>query len=378
MDYDTIELLKQLISFRSITPNDAGSMGWLVDRISKLGFNCKKFQFDQNDPTVNMYASIGSGGRNLCFAGHLDVVPPGSLDAWKHDPYCGTIVGDMLYGRGAVDMKGAIAAFIAALNRFITEGNSYGTISFLMTSDEEGSGKQGMVKLVKYLEDSNIQITDCLIGEPTSIDRVADMMKIGRRGSINFTLKVLGKQGHVAYPELAHNPIEPIISMMHALKAHAIDLGYDFFQPSHLEFTSVDVGNDVTNIIPAVATTKFNIRFNPHHTAASLIEWVRSVCDKHNQQYELICHGSCEAFLSPKGMLHDVVLNSVTEITGYAPRISTNGGTSDARFIKDLCPVVELGLQNRLAHHVDEAVSISDLLKLNEIYYKILKNYFRA
>lgn len=375
---DPVKLLQKLISFPSVTPDDAGSMAWLVENLEALGFTCTPLDFATKAPTKNLYATLGEGLPNLCFAGHLDVVPPGPEDKWGHKPFSGDIADGMVYGRGAVDMKGALACFISALSRFLESGKKFSSISLLITADEEGTGEDGMVKVVEHLKANKIAITDCLIGEPTSVDSVADMIKIGRRGSINFALTVHGKQGHVAYPDLADNPIGHLMEMLYDLKGHAIDLGYDFFQPSHLEITSIDVGNNVANVIPADASAKFNIRFNPHHTAASLAAWAKTVCDKHEIAYDLTYASGSEAFLSSKGVLYEVVLKAVADVTSHAPRVTTSGGTSDARFIKDLCPVVELGLTNEKAHHIDEAVSIADLNQLSEVYYQILTQYFKG
>lgn len=369
------ELLQKLISFQSITPSDAGSMDWVRGFLESLGFQCTSINFP-NTQTKNLYASIGDGETNFCFAGHLDVVPPGAESEWKYPPFLGVIDNGVIYGRGAVDMKGAIAAFLSSLTRFLHDGKSFSKISILLTSDEEGSGEYGMVKVVEFLKNENIHITDCLIGEPTSVDCVGDMMKIGRRGSINFSLTVEGEQGHVAYPDLAINPITKLMDILYDLKGHPIDLGYDFFQSSHLEITSIDVGNTVSNIIPKKANAHFNIRFNPNYTSEKLVEWASAICDKHQVPYNLTYNSSSEAFLSKKGRLYNIALESISKQIGQAARISTSGGTSDARFIKDLCPVVELGLMHDKAHHVNESVSVKDLEILTELYYQILLRYF--
>jgi len=373
---DPVKLLQELISFPSVTPDDAGSMEWLTSHLESMGFTCTRLDFSTVTPTKNLYATLGSGLPNLCFAGHLDVVPAGPENKWSHKPFAGDLIDGLVYGRGAVDMKGSIACFLSALSKFLESGKSFSSLSFLITSDEEGSGEDGMIKVVDHLKTNKSTITDCLIGEPTSVNSVADMIKIGRRGSVNFTLTVHGKQGHVAYPDLAENPIEHLLEILRALRSHAIDLGYDFFQPSHLEITSIDVDNPVSNVIPADATAKFNIRFNPHHTATDLAKWVKTVCEQQQISYDLQYSSNSEAFLSSKGALYDAVMEATTEVVGQAPRVSTSGGTSDARFIKDLCPVVELGLTNVLAHHIDEAVSTADLHQLRDVYYQILTKYF--
>lgn len=370
---DAKDLLKTLLKFPSITPNDAGSMSWLINFLESLGFKCTTLNFGD---TKNLYAQIGNKEPNLCFAGHLDVVPPGAEHLWIHPPFEGIEEEGVIYGRGAVDMKGSLAAFLAATYNYLSNKTPYGSISFIITSDEEGSGKNGTQKVVEYIKKNNIKITECLVGEPTSINSAGDMVKIGRRGSINFHLTVSGTQGHVAYPDLANNPIEHLLKILHELKSHALDLGYDFFQPSHLEITSIDVGNQVSNIIPSSASAKFNIRFNPNHTAKSLTTWVDSLCSTHQVNYELRSEEGCEAFLSSKNKLFDALSQSIINKTGKEPRVTTNGGTSDARFIKDLCPIVECGLTNSYAHHIDEHVSTSELLQLYNIYYTTLKNYF--
>lgn len=373
---DPVKLLQKLISFPSVTPDDAGLMEWLTGYLNDMGFKCERIDSDSNHLTKNLYASIGKGEPNLCFAGHIDVVPPGAAEKWKHQPFAGSVVDGVVYGRGAVDMKGALACFLAALKKFMEEGNAFASISLLITSDEEGPATDGTVKVVKYLQANNVTISDCLVGEPTSVDRVGDMVKIGRRGSVNFSLTVMGKQGHIAYPDLAVNPIDDLLKILHELKGHAIDLGYDFFQPSHLEISSIDVGNMVSNMIPDKASARFNIRFNPNHTAIELADWVKEVCCKHQILYDLQYDSGSEAFLSEKGDLFEVVSSVIADITGYAPRVSTSGGTSDARFIKDVCPVIELGLMNATAHQVDESVSTDDLRILYEIYYQALRRYF--
>lgn len=371
-----VELLQDLIKFQSVSPSDAGAMDWITDLLKSLGFKCININ-GADSITKNLYASIGKGEKNLCFAGHLDVVPSGAENDWLYPPFSGAIKDGMVYGRGAVDMKGAIASYLFSVMRFLKEGKNFSRLSFILTSDEEGTGKYGTIKVVEFLKENNISITDCIIGEPTSVDFVGDMVKIGRRGSINFSLEIHGLQGHVAYPDLALNPINKLMEILYDLKGHPIDLGYDFFQPSHLEITSIDVGNKTANIIPSAASAKFNIRFNPNYTAEKLVEWVSDICDKHNIKYTLSHDSNSEAFLSSKGRLYDITLKTLSERTEITPRVSTSGGTSDARFIKELCPVLEIGLRNEKAHHVNESVSIDDLKKLSEIYYNILINYFQ-
>lgn len=373
---EAVELLQKLIQFRSVSPSDAGSIEWMKDILQSLGFECLNIDGTDNI-TKNLYASIGKGEKNLCFAGHLDVVPSGPETKWIHPPFSGTIKDGIVHGRGAVDMKGAIASYLFTVMRFLKENKPFSKISFLITSDEEGTGEHGTVKAVEFLKNKNISITDCIIGEPTSIDFVGDMVKIGRRGSINFSLTIHGVQGHVAYPDLAINPITKLMEILYDLKGHPIDLGYDFFQPSHLEITSIDVGNKISNIIPSEANAKFNIRFNPNYTAKKLVEWISDICDKHNIKYSLSYDSTSEAFLSKKGQLYDIAIKSLSEYNNVTPRVSTSGGTSDARFIKDLCPILEIGLRNEKAHHINESVSIDDLHKLSEIYYDILVKYFQ-
>lgn len=377
---DPVLLLSELIAFNSVTPNEAGSMAWLIKHLEDMGLTCTPLDFSVKPgaPTRNLYAYTSPALPNLCFAGHLDVVPPGDSKLWKYNPFAGIVVNNMIHGRGAVDMKGAIACFLAALSKFLNHSNNLaGSISFLITSDEEGDGKNGTVRVVEYLKQHKIALTDCLVGEPTSVDTIADMIKIGRRGSITFTLTVTGKQGHVAYPELAENPINLLLSILDKLKSVVIDDGYANFQPSHLEITSVDVGNPISNIIPQQAQAKFNIRFNPAHNSASLFTLINNLCSQVCSSYELDYTCGSQTFLSDKGNLYTSVMKAIKQSTSIEAEVSTSGGTSDARFIKDLCPVVELGLSHKLAHHIDEAVSIDDIYKLTEIYYHTLMLYFK-
>jgi len=382
MIINPIKLSQDLISCKSVTPIDDGAIGILRGVLEGLGFSCYALDFtSKEDPAEvrNLYARIGGGGPNLCFAGHTDVVPPGDLRLWAHDPFDPVIRDEILYGRGASDMKTAIAAWVAAVSEFLAERESFiGSLSLLITGDEEALAFNGTRKVLEWLKERNEKIDACIVGEPTSHTRLGDMIKIGRRGSISFTLTVQGAQGHAAYPQLADNPVTRLINILHDLKEKPLDEGTEFFQKSNLEVTTIDVGNPAANVIPALATAKFNIRFNDRHSAKSLEFLVREMCGKYAGKYDLTVHVTGEAFITPPGDLSGLVAGAVKKITGLEPELSTTGGTSDARFIREICPVVECGLLNTTAHKIDECASEADIRSLAAIYKEIIAGFFRG
>jgi succinyl-diaminopimelate desuccinylase len=330
----------------------------------------------------NLYARIGTGSPHLMFAGHTDVVPPGEATAWTHPPFAGEIADGRLYGRGAVDMKGAIACFLAAvLDHLAANGGlPKGSISFLITGDEEGDAVNGTVKLLKWAAERGETFDHCVLGEPTNPATLGDAVKIGRRGSLNGTLVVTGKQGHVAFPQLADNPIRGLVALMSALMAEPLDCGTEHFDPSNLEFTSVDVGNRTVNLIPGEARARFNIRYNDVHTPESLKALIEARCaaaaaERVRWRIEYLPANS-QVFLTRPGPFVDLVAGAIAEATGRRPKLSTSGGTSDARFIKDYCPVVEFGLVGTTMHQVDEHVPTAELTALAAIYRRILDRYF--
>ncbi len=387
---DPVDLTRALIRCPSVTPKEGGALDLLEGVLSDLGFACHRLVFSApGTPDVdNLYARIdgvtgGEGGRNFCFAGHSDVVPVGDPSAWRVDPFAAEVLGAELIGRGAVDMKGAIAAFAAAAAGFLeARGGAFGgAISLLITGDEEGPAVNGTVKVLDWLTARGERLDACLVGEPTSDRRLGDTVKIGRRGSLSGHLVVQGTQGHVAYPDLADNPVHHLLRMLGAVTGEAMDQGSDHFPPTSLQVTSIDVGNPTGNLIPARAGANFNVRFNDRFTGASVEAWVRARFDHaigpaKSARYDLETRLSGESFLTPPGPLSDLVAGAVAGVTGAAPVLGTTGGTSDARFIKDHCPVVELGLSNATAHQVDERVGLDDLRALSAIYRAVLDGYF--
>lgn len=375
---DALQLARDLIRRPSITPEDAGALGVLQQALEKLGFTCHRLSFTDTDtpPVENLYARIGTGSPNFCFAGHTDVVPVGDQNSWSVDPFGGNIIDDVLYGRGATDMKGAIAAFVEAVSRLIDREGVSGSISLLITGDEEGPAINGTKKVLDWMEKNGETIDVCLVGEPTNPSRLGEMIKIGRRGSLTGSLTVKGMQGHTAYPHLADNPIPRLIKMLDAIVSFELDNGTEHFQASNLQLTTIDTGNPAANVIPAQVKAGFNIRFNDLHTGASLKKWLRSQLDAVGGQYELDVKISGEAFLTAPGEFSALITKSVKESTGIEPELSTSGGTSDARFIKDHCAVAEFGLVGQTMHKVDEQISVSDIRTLTNIYTDILDGYF--
>jgi len=372
---DVLDLARALIRRPSVTPADEGAMDVLQRALEDLGFNCRRMRLGQCE---NLCARRGSARPNLCFAGHTDVVPVGDEAAWTSSPFAADINSDdVLIGRGAVDMKGSIAAFVAAVAQV---GETAGSLSFLITGDEEGVALDGTKKVVEALQAEGEVIDHCIVGEPSSAERLGDMIKIGRRGSVNSWITVTGKQGHVAYPHRAANPIPVLIDILSRLQARVLDDGYEGFQPSNLEVTTVDVGNTATNIIPAEAKARLNIRFNPAHKGADLQSWIEGVAAQAGEAFsgrvEVKTLISGEAFLTRRGEFTDVVAEAVRETTGEDPDLSTTGGTSDARFIRSLCPVLEFGLVGQTMHAVDEQVPVSQLRALTATYAAIIERYF--
>ena len=381
MTVDAVKLTQDLIRCPSVTPADAGALDVLQAALESLDFICTRLPFsEEGTETIdNLYARLGTSAPNFCFAGHTDVVPVGNEDQWQNGPFEAVVKDGVLYGRGASDMKGAIAAFVAAVSIF-TEGNVGfdGSISFLITGDEEGPAVNGTVKMLNWLNEHGEKLDYCLVGEPTNPGKIGDMAKIGRRGSLNSKLTVKGTQGHVAYPHLADNPIPRLVKMLDGLLARNLDDGNVHFQPSNLEIVSIDVGNEASNMIPAQAVARFNIRFNNEQTDQGLQSWIRSVCAAVGGEYELNMKASGDAFLTPPGILSTLISDAVKKVTGRAVELSTSGGTSDARFIKNHCPVSEFGLVNKTMHKVDEGVTLDELDQLTKVYSQILRNFFRV
>ncbi len=376
---DAVELTRELIRRPSVTPADAGAMDLVEQVLAGLGFTCRRMRFGEIE---NLYARIGTARPNLCFAGHTDVVPVGDVAAWSREAFAADIVDGVLIGRGAVDMKSAIAAFAAAAASALAEGAVTGSLSFLITGDEEGVALDGTKRVVETLRAEGEILDHCIVGEPTSAESFGDMVKIGRRGSINVGVRVEGIQGHVAYPHRAANPVAVLIRLLAALEARVLDAGYADFQPSNLEVTTVDVGNPTTNLIPAVATARLNIRFNPAHRGADLAAWVQAEANRAAEGFPgtitLTPAISGEAFLTEQGLFTELVAGAVEAVSGRRPDLSTTGGTSDARFIRDLCPVVELGLVGRTMHAVDERAPVEEIRRLQSVYETLIRRYFAA
>jgi succinyl-diaminopimelate desuccinylase len=366
--HDPLPLAQALIRCASVTPADGGAQAVLADALRQLGFTVTPLRYGEIE---NLFARIGTGSPHICFAGHTDVVPIGTAN-WQSDPFAGEVRNGILYGRGACDMKGGIAAFVAAAARHLAEGPPRGSISFLITGDEEAAAVDGTVRVLEWMQ-ANDQIPDfCIVGEPTCPVTLGDMVKIGRRGSLNAKLTVHGTQGHVAYPQRADNPVHRLIHIANALTAAPIDAGNDWFQPSSLQFTSLDVGNTVTNVIPASASAMLNIRFNSDHTGAALSAWLRAVISQHADRFDLDIGISGESFLTEPGPLVNTLRQAIIDASGVDPKLDTGGGTSDARFIARYCPVAEFGLVGATMHQTDERVPVAELNGLAQIYRGIL------
>jgi succinyl-diaminopimelate desuccinylase len=377
MNSTALEYAQRLIACESVTPATGAVFDVLEAMVLPLGFTVERFNAGADDPdpahggpVENLFAIRGKAGRHFAFAGHVDVVPPG--EGWGSDPFVPEIRGDLLYGRGAVDMKGSIAAFIAAVEKIPDDA---GIISLIITGDEEGPAIHGTRALIDHMQTRDSIPEMCLVGEPTSVNRLGDMMKVGRRGSVNMWITVEGAQGHVAYPHLADNPVPKLVAILSEIDAMKLDNGNAFFQPSNIEITTIDVGNPATNVIPAKAEARISIRFNDLHNGEALVERIRAIVEPHGKLKAMI---SGEAFLTPPGELSEAVSAVVTDVTGAIPEASTTGGTSDARFLSKICPVVEFGLCNATMHKLDEAVAISDLETLTEIYERVMRRIFSA
>lgn len=375
--FDPLTLAQALIRRPSVTPEDAGAIDLLIDALTPLGFVCHEIRSATGGPEIrNLYARRGTGGPNFCFAGHTDVVPPGQ--GWSVDPFAAEVIDGRLFGRGAADMKGGIACFVAAVARMLAEGEPSGSISLLITGDEEGRAIDGTVKVLDWLKARGETLDACLVGEPTNPRQLGEMIKIGRRGSLNARLRVSGTQGHSAYPHLADNPIPRLIEILRRLTEAPLDQGTDHFQPSTLALTTVDVGNAATNVIPAEARAGFNIRFNDRHSGQSLTQLIERTARAVGGQVEVSVEVSGEAFLTPPGRLSDTLVAAIRAETGLVPELSTSGGTSDARFIRSVCPVVEFGLVGQTIHKADENVAVADLTGLTAIYRRLLADWVGA
>lgn len=383
---DVIELTRTLVRCESVTPREAGALQLLEQTLTPLGFTCERMDFTEagTDDVANLYARIGTGGKHFCFAGHSDVVPVGDLSSWTIGPFAAELSGGYLFGRGAADMKGAIAAFTDAAARFLGKrGRDFGgSISLLITGDEEGPAINGTVKMLQRLAGRGETIDACIVGEPTSSKRFGDMMKIGRRGSMTVDLVVRGVQGHVAYPERLDNAVHRLSAIIEALVREPIDKGSTHFQPTSLQFTTVDVGNAATNIAPGVAKARFNTRFNDLWTSKTLLAHLKARIERANEALggngtvEYSVQVSGESFYTPPGPLSDLVAGAVRDVAGVETELSTTGGTSDARFIRSYCPVLEFGLVGESMHKVDEKSAVADLKMLARVYETVLDRYF--
>ncbi|MDZ7626821.1 MAG: succinyl-diaminopimelate desuccinylase [Parvularculaceae bacterium] len=377
---DPIELARAMIRRPSVTPRDEGALDVLEAALTSLGFRCTRMVFAEEggDPIDNLYARWGTAGPVFAYAGHTDVVPPGPLPDWTRPPFEAVIENGVLWGRGAADMKGGIAAFVAAAQRVIA-ADPVGSIALIITGDEEGPAINGTKRMLGWMASAGETINHCLVGEPSSNERLGDTIKVGRRGSMNCTVSVMGKQGHVAYPQRADNPIPPLLKMLLALTERPLDSGYERFQASSLQVSDVHVGNPAANVIPGRASARFNIRFNPAWSAATLEAELRRRIEAAapDARYELSAVCSGDAFLTTDAAFLSLIEDAVFDKTGLRPERSTTGGTSDARYIKNIAPVAEFGLVGQSIHKIDEHASVADILTLVEIYAAILDRYFR-
>ena len=384
MTADPVAIARDLVRCRSVTPEDGGALAYLQNVLAKAGFSVHRMTFAEPGTAAieNLYARIGGEKPNLVFAGHTDVVPPGDEAAWRHPPFAGEIAGDKLYGRGAVDMKGGIACFVAAATDYLAANGGKpkrGSISLLITGDEESVAVNGTIKLLQWAAERGEKFDHCILGEPSNVQVLGDTIKAGRRGSLNGTLIVTGRQGHVAYPDRADNPIRGLVTLIAALQA-PLDDGSAQFAPSNLEFTSIDVGNPTVNLIPGEARARFNIRYNDHHSQTAL----KMLLDRRARDaaagrvhYAFDWQPSnADVFVTKPGPFTDLAAAAIAEVTGRQPKLSTTGGTSDARFIKDYCPVLEFGLVGQTMHSVDECTPVADLVTLTAVYRRIIEKYF--
>ncbi len=387
LNFDPISLTQALVKCPSVTPDDAGALDLIEEHLSHLGFQCTRLPFsDENSYDVdNLFATIGSYGKHLAFAGHTDVVPPGNVNSWKYPPFSAKIDGNKLYGRGSEDMKSNIACFISATHDFLAknEKNFNGRLSFIITGDEENQAINGTQKIMKWTKDNNITFDQCIVGEPTSNNSVGDKIKIGRRGAITFFISVKGVQGHTANAHRAENAAHHLTRLLNNMISTPLDKGNENFLPSSIQIATIDINNIAQNIIPELAKATVNIRFNDLHTGKSLTEWMSNhvskvfdSLDKANCTFKI--QANAESFITQKGYLTELMTKSISESSkiNTQPEFATDGGTSDARFIKDYTEVAELGILNQTLHKVDEFVFLSDIKKLKDIYFKILENYF--
>ncbi len=384
MPADPVAIARDLIRCRSITPQEGGALGYLQSVLATAGFTVHRMTFAEpgTTPVENLYARAGTEKPNLMFAGHTDVVPPGDETTWHHPPFAGELAGDKIYGRGAVDMKGGIACFVAAALDHLSAGGGkakHGSISLLVTGDEEGVAVNGTIKMLQWAAERGETFDHCILGEPSNVEVLGDTIKAGRRGSLSGTLIVTGRQGHVAYPHRADNPIRGLVTLVTALQA-PLDEGSAHFDPSHLEFTSVDVGNETVNLIPGQARARFNIRYNDCHSPIALKTLIErraqtAVAGRVHYAFEWQ-PSNAEVFLTKPGPFTDLAIAAIAEVAGRKPKLSTSGGTSDARFITKYCPVLEFGLVGQTMHQVDECVPVADLATLTAIYRRIIEKYF--
>ena len=380
---DPVAILQDLIRCPSVTPHEGGALAYLEKLLSKAGFQCHRLVFtDKDTPDIdNLFARFGTASPHLCFAGHTDVVPAGDESLWSHEPFAADIADGKIYGRGATDMKGSVAAFAAAALDYVgTKGIKPGSISFLITGDEEGPAVNGTVKVLQWMKDHGHVPDHCLVGEPSCVDQLGDTMKIGRRGSLSFQVTVHGRQGHVAYPHKADNPVPKLARFIDHISHAKLDDGNEHFDPSSLVVTSFDVNNPATNVIPAKATAKFNVRFSPEHNPASLKALVEKHIDAVKAElggvWQMVAHEGAEAFITAPGAFVGLVQDAVEQETGLVPKLSTSGGTSDARFVKDYCPVLEFGPTNASIHQTDEHLDIEELKATTRIYARVIEAYF--
>ena len=379
MALSELKLAKELIRKPSITPKDAGAINLLAKNLRSLGFNCKIIKFKN---IKNLYAKLGKSSPNFCYAGHTDVVPPGKISSWRINPFKPKVINSKLIGRGASDMKASIACFVAAVSKFKSKNKKFkGAISLLITGDEEGIAINGTKRVIKYLKRKKEKINFCLVGEPTNPNKLGEMIKIGRRGSMTGRLTVFGVQGHVAYPHAAKNPSNIIIKILKRIKDLKLDKGTKNFQPSNLEVTKINIDNHADNVIPGIANAVFNIRFNDMHSASSLKRKLnkvfKSITKSNKCRFKIEYEVSGEAFLTKPNKTTYMIQNIIKKITGIKPKLSTSGGTSDARFIRNIAPCLEFGLVGKSMHKIDESVSVTDLKKLTKIYENILVSYFK-
>ena len=376
-----IELSQRLIRCPSVTPHEGGALDELQNVLEELGFRCQRLLFsEEGTPDVdNLYARLGDTRPNFCFAGHSDVVPPGDTDGWGDDPFSGVIIDGKLFGRGSSDMKSAIASFVSAAHRYILKVDKElpGSISLLITGDEEGPAINGTTKVLDWMSKNNEVIDACVVGEPTNPDYLGQMIKIGRRGSLTGWLTVTGVQGHTAYPHLAENPLSKLVKMLEPLAEEQLDQGTEYFPPTTVAISSIDTGNSATNVIPQKVTASFNIRFNDSRTADDIEKWLRAHFDSVGGNYTLETACSSNAFITEPGELSEDLVSAVKDVVGTHPEMSTTGGTSDARFIRKFCPVIEFGVVGKTMHKLNEHVEVKDVELLTDIYTGLLDRFFK-